>query len=1012
MLQNKTVKYFVCLINQSKLDRVLRRWVVCVSLPIFFSFQTKAQVSTGKISGKVTDATTGTGIYGTSIAAKGTKYGTTSQNDGSFVLTLPSGTYTIVISMTGYAKQEISGVEVKKGEIYVLPIVLQSAATTIDTVVVKAQPARRATQAALYNLQRRQAAASDGISIEAIVKSPDDNAGKISKRITGVSVQDNRFVVVRGLAEQYNQTILNGVPLTSTETDRNAFSLDLIPAVVIENILVNKTATPDMPGNFAGGLVQVFTKDFPTENFISVSLQGSYSDQTLGKDFYSDKRGNLEWLGFTGSGRSLPKGFPTPLSRVPLVYQNTQEKIRYLSMLPNNLSPVNSGASKPNYNVQVGFGQSMRFENKSQFGIVMALTQRKSELIENEVTQRLPVGPGVGGVGDFLYLNYYSDNIRYNYESGLGGALNLAYRFGTNRISLSNLYSNIFRNTYLNRPYANIESFAVLGIGPGTRVAGTTYFVDQRQILSNILSGEHRTGRNNETRLDWNVNTAIYDTKNPDTRNFLYKQVDSTGYLKGNNNLGLAQAMSSQSRIWSNSRDVIYGGAFNTSSVFNLFGIKQTFKGGLLFQTRKRKATGILIPYYAPEGVLDSLLAISNIYPGGPLEYTTSFASIAGQVGNYNAGSSLWAAYESLENNIGKKLRIIWGIRMENYHQYVNVFNPYYFNNFDEPDLLPGAFTSRTSFNFLPSVNVVYNFLDNLTGRAAYSATAIRPELKDLAPFISYDFKTLQVTQGNSELRSTHVDNLDLKIEYYPSPGEILSLAAYHKKITDPIEKVSGVDNDPGVRPVNTGEAIVDGIETEVRKRLNFFGSLKWLSNVTVFGNASLIKSKVKKGPVNNFFIREVTEHELSGQPGYILNAGISILLFRKSMECTFSYNKTSDFIYQLGTFNEATLSNGNKTPTTPHFYLRGRDIGDLVISQNVLKGKGKLKFNISNLFNARYIVYQDLNGNGKFDEPVRIDKTGNVVDYRIIGGVDNTPSSIMPQRSYSLAFSYTFNTK
>lgn len=983
-----------------------------IALLVFFVQQVQGQVATGKISGKVTDATTGTAIYGTSIAAKGTKYGTTSQNDGSYVLTLPVGTYTIVVSMTGYGKQELSGVEVKKGEIVSLPIVLQTTATSIDTVVVRAQPARRATQAALYNLQRRQAAASDGISVEAIVKSPDDNAGKISKRITGVSVQDNRFVVVRGLAEQYNQTILNGVPMTSTETDKNAFSLDLIPSVVIENILVNKTATPDMPGNFAGGLVQVFTKDFPTENFVSVSLQGSFYDQTIGKGFYSDRRGNLDWLGFPGKTRNLPHDFPTPLSRIPLVYQNTQEKIRYLSMLPNNLTPINNGESKPNYSVQLGAGKSFRFADQSQFGLVMAITQKKTELIENEVTQRLPVGPGVGGVGDFIYLNYYSDNIRYNYESSLGGALNLAYRFGTNRITLSNLYSNIFRNTYLNRPYANIESFAVLGISPGTRVAGTTYFVDQRQILSNILSGEHRTGRNNETRIDWNVNTAIYDTRNPDTRNFLYKKVDSTGYLRGNNNLGLAQAMSSQSRIWSNSRDFISGAAFNTSTIFKIGDIKQTFKGGMLFQTRKRKATGILIPYYAPEGMLDSLLSVSNIFPGGPLEYTTSFASIAGQVGNYNAGSSLWSAYESLENNIGKRLRIIWGLRMENYHQYVNVFNPYYFDNFNEPDLLLGAFTSRNSFNFLPSVNVVYNFLDNLTGRAAYSATVIRPELKDLAPFISYDFKTLQVTQGNAELRSTNVDNLDIKLEYYPSPGEIISLAAYHKKIIDPIEKVSGVDNDPGVRPVNTGEAKVDGIETEIRKKLNFIPGFKWLGNVTLFGNASLIKSRVKKGPVNNFFIREVTEHELSGQPEYIINAGISILAFRKSFEVTFSYNRTSDFIYQLGTFNEATLSNGNKTPTTPHFYLKGRDIGDLVITQNILKGKGKLKLNVSNLFNARYIIYQDLNGNGKFDEPVQIDKTGNVVDYRIIGGVDNTPSSITPQRSYSLAFSYTFNMK
>jgi hypothetical protein len=965
-----------------------------------------SQAATGKLTGRITDATTNEKLYGASISVKGTKFGTPTQSDGSYLLVLPVGTYTISISMNGYASQEISGIEIKKGETTSLPIVLSPAAKAIDTVVVSVN-VRRATQAALYNLQRRQSAAGDGISIEAIAKTPDNNVGQISKRITGVSVQENRFVVVRGLAEQYNQTILNGVPMTSTETDRNAFSLDLIPAVVVENIIVNKTATPDMPGNFAGGLVQVNTKDFPTDNFLSVTVQSSFFDQTIGKDFYSDKRDKLEWLGLGGNIRDLPKGFPSPTSRTPLVSLNAQERVRYLSMLPNNLAPINNGASKPNYSVQLGYGKSFRFENKSQLGIVAAITQRRSELIEQEVTAR-PLPIGVGGNQGFEFFNYYSENIRYNFESSLGGALNIAYRFGTSRITLSNLYSNIFRNVFLDRPFADIEAFDVLGNGPGLRVAGTTHFIDERRILNNILSGEHRTGNRNETIIQWNVNTSIYSTGNPDTRNFVYKKVDSSGFLLGNNNASIGQALSTQSRLWSNNTDFIFGGAFNTSTVFKLFSQKQVFKSGILFQTRKRKAEGLLVPYYAPQGILDSLLSPTNIYPGGPLDYTTSIAAIAGQVGNYNAGSSLKAFYESIENNFGKNLRVVWGLRIENYHQYVNVFQPFFFDNFQQPDLLLGSFTSRNNFNFLPSVNVIYNLTDNFTLRAAYSATVIRPELKDLAPFQSYDFRTLQITQGNPELRSTSINNYDLKLEYFPVAGEILSLSGYYKKITDPIEKVPGIDNNAAIRPLNTGKATVYGIEGEIRKRLSFIPFAPWLGNVTLFGNASLIKSKVEAGPLNNFTINQVTEHTLSGQPNYIVNAGISILAFKKSFEFTFSYNRSGDFITQLGTFNETKLPNGNTTPTSPHFYIRGRDLADIVFTQSVLNKKGRIKFNISNLFNARFMVYQDLNGNGKFDSAATVDKTKT--DHRIVGGLDSTPSSIVPQRSYSLSFTYTFN--
>jgi hypothetical protein len=973
---------------------------------ILSSFQLLAQKAPGKLTGKITDASTNIPLAGASVQVKAGKTGTSSASDGTYLLILPEGIYTIIYSSSGYVTKEISGVEIKAGENTFQDIILTYSTSELKGIVITS--ARKESQASVYSIQRRSSAASDGISIETILKTPDNNAGQITRRITGVSVQENRFVVVRGLAEQYNQTILNGVPMASTETDRNAFSMDLIPSAVIDNIVVNKTATPDMPGNFAGGLVQVNTLDFPASRFLSVSLQASAFEKTLGEEFYADQRGNLEILSFPGKIRDLPDGFPAYRDQSSLVQMNIQEKSRYLKMLKNNLTPISYGSSYPNYNVQIGFGNSYKLKNGSQFGVVLALNQRKSEIIEQEITARLPVGPGVGGVGDFTFLNYYSENVRYGRESSLGGALNLAYRKGNNKITFKNLYSHIFRNTHISRPYASIESFAVLNPVPGiSRIAGTSHIAEERGILSNVLAGEHRTGRNSETRIDWNVNTALYLTEMPDTRNFIYKSVDSSGYLLGNNNSSTAQAISSQGRTWSDNKDFIYGGAFNVTTVFNAWGKKQLFKNGILFQNRLRNANSLLIPYYAPEGIIDSFLATSNVYPGGPLDFTTSQASAASQVGNYNAGSSSLAAFESMENNIGKKLKIIWGLRVENYHQYVNVFNPLYYDGFDEPVLQPLAYTSRNSFNFLPSINVIYQVSGKMNARLGYSSTVIRPELKDLAPFISFDFKNFQITQGNPDLRSTTIRNYDLKLEYFPSSSEILSVALYYKDLTDPIEKVAGTDNDIAIRPLNTGKAYVRGIEGEIRKRLNFISEAEWLGNILVFGNASWIESKVREGVVNNISIRQITEHTLSGQPDYIINAGISVQAFKKTFEATFSFNTTSDFINQLGTFNETTLSNGKSSPTNPHYNVKGRDMADIVITQTFLKNNAKIKFSISNLFNAPYILYQDLDGDGKFGTPVTIDK--DALDYRIAGGTDNTPSSIIPQRNYSLTFSYIF---
>ncbi|MFM9907738.1 MAG: TonB-dependent receptor domain-containing protein, partial [Chitinophagaceae bacterium] len=293
-----------------------------------------------------------------------------------------------------------------------------------------------------------------------------------------------------------------------------------------------------------------------------------------------------------------------------------------------------------------------------------------------------------------------------------------------------------------------------------------------------------------------------------------------------------------------------------------------------------------------------------------------------------------------------------------------------------------------------------------------FSTTSIRPELKDIAPFTSYDFRSLQVTQGNEELRSTTIKNFDVKFEYFPTAGEIVSFSAYYKNILDPIEKVTGFDNTPAVRPVNTGRAYVRGFEVEFRKKLDFIKKASWLSNVQVFGNGSLIQSKVKAGPVNNFFIRSVTEHPLSGQPNYLINAGLSILMFKKTFEATLSYNRSGDFINQLGTFDEILLANGKKSPLLPNLNVKGRELLDLVLTQSFMKEKGKIKFNISNILKAPFIIYQDLNGNKKFDEAATIEKTSNpTLAHGIFGGVDNTPSYIIPQRTFSIAISYNFST-
>lgn len=979
-------------------------------------FHSFAQNAKGKITGKVIDGATNETLIGVSIKASGTTYGVSTNADGAYVLTLPVGTYTLVYKYIGYQPKEISGIVVKANQSTFQNIILQSASQQMQEIVVKVT-AKKEGQSSVYSAQKRSAAASDGISQEAIRRTPDNNAAQVLTRVTGVNIQDNKFVVVRGLGDQYNQTMVNGVQMTSTQTDRNAFAFDLIPAAVVDNIVVNKTATPDMPGNFAGGVVQVNTKEFPDNTFLSLSFQSGYSTGTLAKEFYGDKRGSLQWMGFGGSGRDLPKDFPTANSRNGFFGLNSQERWRYLKMLPNNLVPINYGPSVPNTQTQLGYGRSFDLKDNKKFGVIIALNQRKTELIEQEISARQPIFAAPGGTDTtkrVLGLNNYSQNTRYNYSSNFGAVLNLAYRFGNNKITLKNVYTSSFRNNYILRHYVLLPFFDI-GARDSPIAMGMGQYTEQTGFKTSVLAGEHRTGKNNETKIDWNINATSNKTKIPDAKNFLFRRDTVSNLFRSNTNAAeLNESLATFSRFWLGNTDVTYGGAFNITSTVDINKTKNLFKGGILFQNRRRTTSGTIIPVSTiGYTTLDSVLSPARQNSHQTYE-SLSLSAQAEAGSNYLASSSLLAVYESLENKIGKNWRIIWGARLENYQQNLNPGKLVFDENFKEPEIQSintRTTSSRVSLNFLPSLNLIYSPTEKINFRGAFSKTVIRPDLKDLLEQNRFDFQTLTNTIGNKYIKSTNVTNYDLKFEWFPSAGEILSFGAFYKTMKNPIEYAEATQERLSVRKaINTGDAYVQGLEAEFRKKLDFLPFAPWLSHVTLYGNGTFLKSKVSYIDLLEDDFKFFNEHPLSGQPNYIFNTGMNLSLFDNTFEGSISFNKTGDYINSLGSADlDLTAANGARFPLNPHFRLKSRDMVDLVASQSILKKKGQLRFKVSNLLSKPFIIYQDLNANGKFDGPgvtidTRKDKTSN---YR--SGIDNTVTYIKPQRTYSFSFAYTF---
>ncbi len=975
---------------------------------LVFSYTAEAQDNTGILAGKVTDSSTNFNMAGVSITVKGSSTGVASINNGTYILKLAPGRYIIIYSYNGYTTREISEIDIKSGQTTFMDIFLSPSSKLLTGVVISAS-ARREAQATLYNRQRLSSAVSDGISQEMISRTPDNNAGQILKRVTGVSVQNDKFVVVRGLSAQYNQTMLNGVAMTSTETNQNAFSFDLIPAAAIDNIVVNKTATPDMPGNFAGGVVQINTKDFPTKDFFSVTLQTGFSDQTHGKDFYSDKRTGAQWLGFGGKSQNLPASFPKSGDRINLTRLNMSEITRQLQLLENNLAPINHGPSGHdlgdlNENIQLGYGKTIKIKESNQLGVVVAITQRKSELIQKETIIRTPIGFGLGNTPQFLN---FSENTRYLYSSEFAGVLNFAYSFGANKLTLKSLYTNVFRKNFIKRD--SVFNPAIFDF-PELGISGFAYRTEQRGLINSILAGEHKTGRNKETQLDWNINVSTNNINLPDTRNFLLSINEKGNYSFINRGIGLEQSLATSSRVWTESRDLITGGAFNLSSVFNLFNVKQVVKGGILFQTRRRVSTGTGLVL---DGIinfpLDSILAPSAYLRGVTIG---NVGNALESSGNYNANTSLQAVYESIENRIGKYTRVIWGVRFENYKQSVNVFNLSFDPNFITPEYVPGVFASRTALDFLPSVNIIYSPLNTINFRGAFSQTVIRPDLQDIAQYTRYDFQTFQLTGGNVNIKSTNISNYDLKFEWFPSAGEIFSLGAFYKEMENPIEYAQTTQENvlAGNIAINSGNAVVRGLEAEFRKRLNFISFAKWMENVTLFGNAALIRSRVAATAVDAPFVDFSPEHRLSGQPDYILNGGISIAAFKKSFEATLSFNRTGDYVDDLGSSNFVPDPwRGKPLLNVPNFVIQGRDVVDLSVRQSLLKGKGLFKFNVSNLLSKPLIIYQNFDGNDQLDNPFETSYNPVSSQFLVVSGDDNIASTTNGQRTFSLSFTYVF---
>ncbi|MFC4263255.1 TonB-dependent receptor domain-containing protein [Ferruginibacter yonginensis] len=925
------------------------------SFILFLAFTTISLLSfaqKGKVEGKVTDSKTGQPLTGVSVIVKSTGKGVATDVEGRFTLNVEGAKkVSLVFSFNGVT-QQIDEVEIIDGKVTTQNLSLTQREKTEDAVIVRTpSTARRETAASLITFQKNTNTVASVISAESIKRSPDRNTGEILKRTPGTSIQEGKFIIVRGLADRYNQAMLNGILLTSTEPDRKTFSFDLIPSQIIDNIIINKAFVPELPGEFAGGLIQVNTKDIPAKNFFNIQLGTGFNTQTTGKSFYRDAQGGkLDWLGVDDGTRALPDLYTTKSNFDTL---SRSAKTAIGKALRNSWSPEKFTAPV-NGAFQLNGGFVGKLFGKKIGGAVGINYNR------NYRFQDLMNTKNVANGSTFSKETSYEDD-KYLQETVVGGIASLSLQLNNlNKVSVKALVNVNNANAITNR--LGYDSSR-----PRPLQKGTEFTFKQNTFFTTQINGEH--GITKDVKFKWYGAFNILDGYVPDQRRLLYERET----VNNNYEAVIANSLSQQSgsRVYQSLSDYIYTGGGDVSYNFNAFGSKQTVKAGYMFQIKDRIYDAQLFANYLPtDNATLRLLSPDKIFApenfGNGFENKFAFDAIKNRNFRYIANTILNAGFVQFDNAITKSLRVVWGLRIEDYDQLIGSVK---------------KFDSRHTYSrvrdYLPGVNFTYKLNSKTNIRLTGSQTVIRPELRELSALNLYDFELNASVQGQPTLKRTKIFNTDLRYELYPRAGEVFSVGVFYKNFKDPIEQIfnEGAGGASTFNFRNPKSAYAYGVELELRKKLDAIDAFK---NFTFQSNVSFIKSKVSDDQLK-------VNRPLQGQSDYVINAGLLYDIEKIGLNVTTLFNIIGKRIYVVGD-NSAAAG-------TPDVWEAPRPLLDMQIAKKIIKSKGELRLSASDILNQKQIFYQNNTTNGSFG----LDKKVDAYRFTRVNGT-----------TFSLTFNYT----
>jgi TonB dependent receptor/Carboxypeptidase regulatory-like domain/TonB-dependent Receptor Plug Domain len=920
---------------------------------IFILIGSTTFAQTGIITGKVLDDKTGLPLGGDSIILVEKSIATVSDHNGVFIFNkLQAGNYSVKCRHKRYSEKIVTDIIVRENENTEINISLNMESKKLGGIVISSKKVKAAgeTVATLLVAQKNSASVSDGVSAETIKKTPDRSSSDVIKRVTGASIQNDKFAIIRGLNDRYNASFINGAPLPSTEIDRKAFAFDVFPAGIIDNLIVYKTATPDKTAEFGGGIIEVSTKSTSSKPITIISIGQGFNTLITGKNrFVSEMKGSTDWLGLDDGTRAVPSGIPA--DKQGFGKSSTVDKLEYAKLFGKYKWGVKEVVTKPNLSLQLVKSLNIQRKEKEFISSLFAVAYNKSNSF-NSGERNAYAGRGnpndpnnVPPIDKKLTDSVYNEEVILSLMGNVGIKIN-----NKNNISWKNNLSINTDNTLVKR-----QGYFDLASGSTDTIFEKQIFRNfvSDQILNSQLLGDHQVGKY-KTKLNWLMSYSKVSRQTP------FQAISGSSPMTQDNVL----AGRNGTMISDNSQENLRSAKLDISQPYKLGEASQNmFKLGFGYLTRQRDYTNRLLGFaQAVTGnaydVDNSILSLPydqifleqnlGVLSNGKASILVNDATVPNSA--YVANSSTLHAY-LMNDQRYKNFRLIYGVRMENFTQKLVAVQPG----------LRSTSVNYTKLDYCPSANLVYSVTSKSNIRLSYSKTLNRPEYRELAQFGFPDYLSGFFVSGDSTLTRARLHNFDVRYEIFPGRAQLLSVSAFHKAIQNPIEFSTSKYYPSEAQYIQSKSATISGAEIEFRTLLSTLLFIKneksLLNRFTLSGNSTITRSSVIVGDATD----SIKSRPLQGQSPYIINVALSYVGDSSGISSTLSLNRIGSRLAIAG------------SNVLPEFFDKARTVIDFQIAKSLLKDKLELKMNVRDLLAQDIITYIDFDQSRSFSEKDRI---------------------------------------